>query len=84
MVEWYDPDKELPMITSQVLIATGTQPYKITGYNIAKVGSSGAFCCSNGPYSDYCLYSEKSPHRTNNAYRVIAWAEFNECEVEYL
>lgn len=82
-MEWINPDKELPRVTAEVIIAIGTQQHKVDDYKLATVGSGGAFVVSAYPQCN-CLYSEKSPHRTNNAYRVIAWAEFEKCDVNQI
>lgn len=79
-MQWINPDKQLPSVTTEVIIAIGTQQHKIEDYKLATVGSSGAFVVDAYPQCN-CLYSEKSPHRTNNAYRVIAWCEFEKCNV---
>lgn len=81
MTEWINPDLETPPATTDVIIALGTQQDKVESYKLARAGGNGAFYVSNGAYGDSCLYSENSPHRTNNAYRVIGWAEFDECDI---
>lgn len=79
-MQWIDPDYELPPIGSLVIIAIGTEQNKITDYKLANVSHSGAFEIHAYPQSNR-LYSDKSPHRTNNAYRVIAYAVFGLCDV---
>ena len=81
MTKWINPDVETPAPTTDVLIALGTQQEKVESYHLARVGAHGSFYVSNGAYSDNCHYSENSPHRTNNAYRVIGYAEFDECDI---
>lgn len=87
-LQWINPDAELPPVTSLVIIAIGTEQNKITDYKLAKMGSSGAFVVDAYPQCN-CLYLEKSPHRhpvgskyANNAYRVIAFAEFEQCNLD--
>ena len=81
-LEWVNPDFELPSVTSKVIIAMGVRQNKIDSYHLARIGSGGAFCVSNGCYADSCYYSEKSPHRMSNATRVIAYALFSDCQLD--
>lgn len=81
MSKWINPDKKVPPPTTQVVIALGTRQDKVESYQLARVGGNGAFYVSNGAYGVSCHYSENSPHRTNNAYRVIGYLEFEDCDI---
>lgn len=77
MTNWVNPDDIMPINGDQVLVAISTNQHVVETYTDAYV-HAGGFDLLNGCGSPNRLYSQKSPHRAGNAYRVMAWQEIEE------